>query len=716
MALYDRDAARAATGQRGQRGQPGQPDNERNELRAGWRATDGTHAAACGPIVVPSNIAPLRPPRRRLGPRRPARYPSSVRAVELLGRSGPLAQAIEGYEHRESQLSMTELVEQTLAHRGVALIEAGTGTGKTLAYLVPALLSGQKVVISTHTRALQDQIMESDLPALEKHLGLPVKAACMKGLSNYVCRRRTAELLRSPDASEPRIARRLPVFREWLERTEVADRAELASIPEQDPLWAAVESSSETRIGPRCRHFEECFVTRMRRRAEQAQLLVVNHHLFFADLAMRAPSGTGILPAYDAVVFDEAHRVEDVATRFFGRQVSESALARLVGDAERALLAVNRLDDGADRVLAGVQRTGERFFDQLPVRTEEGRLELPDGLFEGDGAAAFHRFDAALEALARHFDHEAERHDGLAQIARRATRVRNDAAQIAERTSGGQVTWFETRERSRAIGESPVDISALFREDVLLRVPSVVLTSATLTTGGSFDFIKRRLGIDYEIDEVSLPSPFDYPSQAALYLPELPDPRAPNWPEAAVDEVVRLARLTSGGAFVLCTSFRMMSRLAERCRPTLRGRPIYVQGEAPKRALLERFRADGDALLFATMSFWEGVDVPGDALRLVIVDKLPFAVPSDPLVEARCRQIEEEGDRAFIRYLVPSAALLLKQAFGRLIRARTDRGVVAVLDARLRTKGYGQVFLRSLPDATRCDTFDAVERFWQDAQ
>ena len=258
-------------------------------------------------------------------------------------------------------------------------------------------------------------------------------------------------------------------------------------------------------------------------------------------------------------------------------------------------------------------------------------------------------------------------------------------------------------------------MSALFRERVVHRVPSVVLTSATLATAGSFEFVKRRLGIDFEIDEALLPSPFDYRAQAALYLPLLPDPRAPGWGEAAVDEVVRLARLTGGGAFVLCTSNRSMRRLAARCRPALRGRPIYLQGEAPKAALLERFRADGDALLFATMSFWEGVDVPGDALRLVVVDRLPFAVPSDPLVEARCRRLEEEGEAPFIRYLVPSAALLLKQAFGRLVRSRSDRGIVAVLDARLRTKGYGRVFLRSLPEATRCDDFDAVTAFWSAA-
>jgi ATP-dependent DNA helicase DinG len=635
-----------------------------------------------------------------------------MRAAELLGAEGPLARALEGYELRESQLRMAELVEDALEHEGVALIEAGTGTGKTLAYLVPALRSGRKVVISTGTRTLQDQIMEHDLPALSRHLGLPVRAACMKGLANYLCRRRYRELLDGPDAEAPSVARRLPVLMDWVERSALGDRAELEEIAEDDPIWAAVQSGSDTRIGPRCSFYETCFVTEMRRRAEEAQLVVVNHHLFFADLAVRGPHGGGVLPDYDAVIFDEAHQVEDVATLFFGVQVSEQRLARLAQDADRAFAAAGLLDEAADRVLRTLQLSADAFFEQLPDAGAPGRLELPPELFDGARADDYHALDAALEALEMRCVRQAGESESVAQLARRAGQLRDELGRIAEGAGERHVTWSERRARGRVVGASPVDVSDVFREQVVHRVPSVVLTSATLAVGGSFDFVKRRLGIDFEVDEAVLPSPFDYAAQAALYVPSLPDPRSPAYFEAAVDEIAALAQLTRGGAFVLCTSLRMMRRFAARCRPRLRGRPIYLQGEAPKGALLERFRADGDAVLFATLSFWQGVDVPGEALRLVVMDKLPFDVPSDPLVEARCKRLEEEGEAPFIRYLVPSAALTLEQGFGRLIRTGRDRGVVAVLDSRLRTKGYGKVFLRTLPPATRCDTMEEVARFW----
>lgn len=634
-----------------------------------------------------------------------------MRAAELLGAAGPLARALSGYELRDAQLRMASMVEDALEHEGVALIEAGTGTGKTLAYLVPALRSGRKVVVSTGTRTLQDQIMEHDLPALRAHLGLPVRAASLKGLSNYLCRRRYRELLDAPEASVPAIARRLPTMRDWVDRTRLGDRAELGAIPEDDPVWAAVSSGTETRIGPRCAHHDDCFVTEARRRAADAQLVVVNHHLFFADLVLRGPHGGGVLPDYDAVIFDEAHQIEDVATLFFGVQVSDQRLERLARDAERALRAGGLYDEAADRLLSTLRLAADAFFDGLPDGAA-GRIELSPGLFEGAGADDYHALDAALEALALRCTRESTESESIAQIARRGGQARDALGRIGAGAGAGHVTWCERRGKSRLVGVSPIDVSSVFRDSVVHRVPTVVLTSATLTTGGSFDFVKRRLGIDFEVDEAILPSPFDYASQAALYVPALPDPRSPAYFEAALDEVRRLVGLTRGGAFVLCTSNRMMTRFAERCRPLLKGRPVYVQGEAPKGALLERFRADGDAVLFATMSFWEGVDVPGDALRLVVIDKLPFDVPSDPLVEARCRRLEEEGEQPFIRYLVPSAALTLKQGFGRLIRSRRDRGVVAVLDGRLRTKGYGKVFLRSLPPASRCDSFEEVERFW----
>jgi len=631
-----------------------------------------------------------------------------MRAADLLGPAGPIAVGLEGYELRESQLTMATMVEDTLDRGGVSLIEAGTGTGKTLAYLVPALRSGRRVVVSTGTRALQDQIMEQDLPFLREHLGQPVSASVMKGLSNYLCRRRWRELLEGPASERPAIARRLPILMDWTDATETGDLAEVSALSEDDPAILASRSGADTRIGPRCSFHDECFVTAMRKRAQDAQLVIVNHHLFFADLAMKSASGGGVIPAYDAVIFDEAHQLEDVATLFFGVSVSDVSLDRLARDTERAS------PEGAERLARSLRSSAGHFFETLPDRAarEGGRADLPVGFLDGGpGALTYHSLDAALEAIALSFgrlDHESET---IAQIARRASRIRDDAGRIAS-PDHQSVQWVERTEHRTAVGTSPVDVSSLFREEVLQRVPALVLTSATLATSGSFDFVRRRLGIDFEVDEALLPSPFNYPEQAALYLPKLPDPRSPAYPDAALDEICRLVRLTRGGAFILCTSIRAMRRLSARSRKRLPGRPIYVQGEAPKTTLLSRFRADGDAVLFATMSFWQGIDVPGDALRLVIIDKLPFDVPTDPLVEARCRHMEAAGEKPFIRYLVPSAALGLKQGFGRLIRSRRDRGIVAVLDSRLTTKGYGKVFLRSLPDATRCESFEDLSAFY----
>ncbi len=631
-----------------------------------------------------------------------------MRAADLLGPDGPIAAALDGYERRESQLSMATMVEDTLTHGGVSLIEAGTGTGKTLAYLVPALRSGKRVVVSTGTRALQDQIMDQDLPFLRAHLGQPVSAAVMKGLSNYLCRRRWREVLEGAGSELPVIARRLPVLMDWLEGTETGDLKEVSALSEDDPVHAAIRSGSDTRIGPRCSFYDECFVTAMREGARDAQLVVVNHHLFFADLAMRGATGGGVIPPYDAVIFDEAHRLEDVATLFFGVSFSDVGVERLARDAGRSKV------DRVDALVRTLRSRGAAFFEGLPDRAarEGGRADLPPGFFEGGpGGAAYHALDAALEALALAFRGQENASESEAQIARRAERIRDDAGRVAT-PDDHSVQWIERGERRTAVGISPVDVSSLFRDEVLERVPSLVLTSATLSTSGSFDFVRRRLGIDSEVDEAVLPSPFDYPSQAALYLPKLPDPRSPAFLDAALDEIQRLVALTRGGAFVLCTSIAAMRRLSARCRTRLRGRPIYVQGEAPKGTLLSRFRDDGDAVLFATMTFWQGIDVPGDPLRLVVIDKLPFDVPSDPLVEARCRRMEASGEKPFIRYLVPSAALGLKQGFGRLIRTRRDRGIVAVLDSRLTTKGYGKIFLRSLPDATRCHSFDALSAFY----
>jgi ATP-dependent DNA helicase DinG len=636
-----------------------------------------------------------------------------MRAADVLGPRGPLARAISGYEHREAQLAMAALVEDTLARADVSLIEAGTGTGKTLAYLVPAILSGQRVVVSTGTKTLQDQIMHRDLPALEAHLGMPVSAASMKGLSNYLCLRRYEELVNSPEAAEPQLARGVDLLRKFRGETHTGERSELA-LPDGSPLWARVESGSDTRIGQRCAHYEACFVTRMRRAAEEAKIIVVNHHLFFADLALRSGYGNaGVIPDYDAVIFDEAHQIEDVVTEFFGTRLSTTRVEVLLRDAERALAASADAAE-ARRLVQTVAARASAFFAPLRAGSSEGaRKPLTRDAFHGPGEALYHAFDAALEALSTHAAQRAYESETVAQIARRTERLRKDLTIVADAKSE-HVSYVDARGARVAVAACPVDIGPVLREHLFDDKRAVVLTSATLQTSGSFDFVKRRLGLDFPVHELALASPFDYTAQAALYTPStLPEPRSEAFIEAAADEIVGLIEITGGGAFVLCTSLRMMQQLHAACVTRLPTRPL-LQGMAPKPELLETFRRRGDAVLFASASFWEGVDVPGHALRLVVIDKLPFDVPTDPLVRARCRQLEADGGAPFMDYLVPSAALALKQGFGRLIRSRADRGVVAVLDRRLSARGYGKVFLDSLPPASRCYSRAEVAAFWED--
>jgi len=643
------------------------------------------------------------------------------RALDVLGDTGPLARALPGYETRAEQLAMTELVERALETESVALVEAGTGTGKTLAYLVPALLSGKKVVVSTGTKTLQEQIFHRDLPMLARHLDMPVSAAMMKGLGNYLCLRRYAEFIASPESERITSPRALAQLRDFRLTTITGERSEL-KLPEDAPIWADVQSGSDTRIGQRCPHYEACFVTRMRREAEEAQILVVNHHLFFADLALRGPHGGSAIPDYDAVIFDEAHQIESVVTEFFGVRVSTARVEAMVRDAERAFRSVNMLA-AMEPMFTATLASASDFFASLPSgrELESGRKLLPRDALEGERRDPLHRFDAALEAFAGETKARAVASEPIAQLAKRIARVRDDLAVVAK-ARDTHVTWAESRGRSTSIGASPIEIGHVLRERMFERGGAAIFTSATLTTGGgssgngekgSFAFFKDRIGLDIPSLELSVPSPFDYASQAALYLPsDLPEPRDPRFLMAAVEEIVSLIELTEGGAFVLCTSLRNMQQLHRLSAPRLKRAPL-VQGMAPKSELLETFKARRDSVLFASASFWEGVDVPGDALRLVIIDKLPFEVPTDPLVQARCERLTERGESPFMRYLVPSAALTLKQGFGRLIRTRTDRGVVAVLDRRLTAKSYGRVLLRSLPDASRCYSREEVSAFWQ---
>ncbi len=662
---------------------------------------------------------------------------------DVLGPGSPLAQRLPGYEHREAQLAMARAVHAALTQDGHLFAEAGTGTGKTLAYLVPAVLSGRRVVVSTATHALQEQIFTKDLPlvrsVLEPH-GIPVRATLMKGLSNYLCKRRLDERLRGGEPVSADLAR----IQGWALETRTGDRAELTTLPEGAAAWREVMSGTDTRIGAGCKHYDECFVTQMKRAAEDAQIVVVNHHLFFADLALRTgrTGWGGAIPTYDAVVFDEAHQIESVATDFFGVRISTTRVDMLVRDARRALIAAQLGSSVGTALLEQVELAARSFFQAWRgVGQADGRRMLSAADWTEARRGAIDRLDVALQAFVA-FTLSNDRDEGVAILARRGGDLRADLVRIqatgqteerhwedddpiagalqraAEGFKSG-VVWIDARDRNVSIGASPVELGPILREKLFDRVPSIVCTSATLATatsvGPSFHFAKGRLGARAESEELVVASPFDFSARAALYVAEdLPEPNERDYEVACADRIAELVAITGGGAFVLCTSNKAMRSMYSLLYGRVPG-ALLLQGEAPKHELLDRFRQDGDrgdAVLVATMSFWEGVDVPGHALRLVVIDKIPFAVPTDPVVAARCARIEAEGGNPFTQYSVPSAAITLKQGFGRLIRTKRDAGVVALLDRRATKRGYGRALLASLPPAKRARTLEDVRDFW----
>ncbi len=681
-------------------------------------------------------------------------------AAELLGPAGPFADVMPGYEPRPGQLGMASAIERCLAREGVAVIEAGTGTGKTLAYLVPALLASahKKIVISTATRALQDQIFQKDLPLVLRTLGFELPVALMKGLGNYVCKRRYQEFLSSGDSLRPEWQRSLPLVDAWLAASSSGATDDLAALGEDDPIWPRISASSERRVGPGCRYFDACYVTAMKREAARARIVVVNHHLFFADLALRGAHPASVIPDYDAVIFDEAHLLEEIATEHFGVSVSSARLARLASDAAASIeRAGGAVADSARRI----EQLGEGFFDELAraVRATEGRAPVPLEVWAGAVESRWFELDTALEALGARINNLAnERERGepedvideaMLALSRRSLSLRDDLASIAQ-GGAGSVVWFESSARARKLSASPVNLAPVFQSRLFDVVPSVVLTSATLSSGrsgtpkaappaelgpdgeadeaeptterpapevtGPFRFLRKRLGLDaelYPIEELSVPSPFDFEAQALLYLPnDLPQPDHPGFVTHAAERIAQLVAGCDGGAFVLTTSLRSMLALHRALEGCVGNRLLLLQGQVPKAALLERFRQDQGAVLIATQGFWQGVDVPGAALRLVVLEKVPFPVPSDPILRARAISIEEAGGSPFGELHLPLAELTLKQGFGRLIRTRSDYGVVALLDCRVHQRGYGRALLRGLPAARRVTELGEVERFW----
>jgi ATP-dependent DNA helicase DinG len=596
-------------------------------------------------------------------------------------------------------------VARALDDGGTLIAEAGTGTGKTMAYLVPAILSGQRVLVSTGTKNLQEQIFFKDLPALAAALPITFKASYMKGRANYLC------LHRLDQARASMTPGLLDSVAAWAERSETGDRAELDDLPDDSGIWPEIAATAETCLGSDCPQYQQCFVTRMRQRAAESDIVVVNHHLLCADAAIRDQSYGEVIPEFNHLVLDEAHQLEDVATQYFGIAVSNYRLDDLLRDSEHVarVLAAHDRDGDLMRAVSRVSDHSRGFFGGIAMarrlrgRFGEERLRVGPEWFGDvihDGLALRTALDGlqAVMALAGRAAAGEEPNEDALTIARRAGELRDHLQFLLAASDPGFVYYVEMRGRGVFLRAAPIDVAEIVREHLLSRMRTTVLTSATLAVGGSFAYVRSRLGID-EASELRVPSEFDFARQSLLYLPRrMPPPKSPDFADAAADQVRHILEQTRGRAFVLFTSYSMMHAVHE----TIMGRvdyPLFVQGTAPRTALLKQFRATPHAVLLATSAFWQGVDVAGEQLSCVVIDKLPFASPGDPITAARIEAITASGGDAFNEYQVPLAILAMLQGLGRLIRHRNDRGVLAVLDPRLRTMGYGRRFLESFPPA-----------------
>ena len=623
---------------------------------------------------------------------------------------------------------MAMCVADVFENGGVLLAEAGTGTGKTLAYLVPAILSRQRVLVSTGTKNLQEQIYFKDIPTLRQALDVPFTATYMKGRANYLCLHRLEQLNEGNGPASGDVF--LPMVRAWAARTEIGDRAELEDLPEDLPFWAEVSATAETCLGTDCTRYDDCFVTKMRQRAASSDVVIVNHHLLCADAAVRQNAFGEVIPACSHAVVDEAHQLEDIATQYFGFAVSTYRLDDYARDVERFIrsgvvetrTAQDDLQKGVDRLrdharaffteLAFAHRTNERARGEERVRATDASLahtrEVAAYL-----AGALDLLESALALLkpAGSADDEPAAPFDSAALGKRAGEIRDELRFLLRASDPAYVYFVEFRGKGVFLRASPIDVSEIIRDLLLDRMRGTVLTSATLAVDGRFDYVRARLGIT-AAEEIRLPSEFDYTTQALLYLPaKMPDPRSPDFTLAAGRQVVELLKRSRGRAFVLFTSYASLRAVQAIAEMALEY-PMLAQGTAPRSQLLRQFRETPNCVLFATASFWQGVDVVGEALSCVIVDKLPFASPGDPVTAARIDAIRARGGEPFGEYQVPLAILALQQGLGRLIRHRKDRGVLAVLDPRLRTMGYGRRFIASIPPAPVVHDLDTVEAFF----
>ncbi len=630
--------------------------------------------------------------------------------TELLGPDGPLAAHVPGFAPRVQQQTLCAAVGRILDTGGVLVAEAGTGTGKTYAYLAPALLSGAKVIISTGTRNLQDQLFHKDLPVVRTALGLSSQVALLKGRSNYLCLHRLHATLAAGRLKNRQLVSELHQVWAWAEQTVNGDVAEVAEVAEDSPIWRQVTSTTDNCLGGECPHIQDCHVVKARRRALEADLLVINHHLLFADLVLREQGFAELLPGADVVILDEAHQLAEVAGQFFGLSLSGRQLLDLARDSQ-----VEQSRDAGDDAELGERALGlERAAAALRLSLGEPSRRLPWADLAGEPTVAesCQALALALDRLGEALDAAAPRGKGLETCARRCKDLQERLEQLTAAPDGEHVQWLETRGRGFFLNLTPLDVGPTFRDHMARCQNAWVFTSATLAVGESFAHFIAGLGLG-EPETLRLDSPFDFPRNALLYHPEaLPNPTADHFTRAVVEAALPVLEASRGRAFMLFTSYRALREAAA----LLDGRldyPLLVQGGLPRGELLERFRRLGNAVLLGTGSFWEGVDVRGPALSCVIIDKLPFASPGDPVLAARIDALRRRGGNPFLDHQVPAAVIALKQGVGRLIRDVDDRGVLMLCDPRLLTKPYGRLFLDSLPAMTRTRRLERVQQFFE---
>jgi ATP-dependent DNA helicase DinG len=688
-------------------------------------------------------VSPATPSRSALGGKDASLH-------QFFSPGGVLARTHPAYEFRRGQLQMAQAVEQALEEKRHLIVEAGTGTGKTLAYLMPVIRSGKRVIISTGTKNLQEQLFYKDIPFLEQALfGEPASgdessnrrlSVCyMKGRNNYLCRKKLYDLTDQPVLSGLEEIEQYRAIAAWEKTTATGDRAELAELPENSALWHKLDARTEACIGQKCSEWERCFITEMRRRGMESDIIIVNHHLFFADLAIKlqaegAPDA-GILPEAAAVIFDEAHELEDVAGNYFGISVSNLRVEDLARDVEASLQHNRMLSASLSGALGSLRERSQFFFSLLPPG--EGRFAFDTRReFLEENGDEFLALNQALTRLAGELEGLPQKPEEIFNFVRRAQEIQVQLAFAMESDDRNTVFWIERRggrtnspqrrtstslragsdtegrgRRNVFLQATPIDVGPILRECLWSKLECAVLTSATLAVGGGFEYIRQRLGLEHARESV-LPSHFDYENQALFYVPpDLPDARTPQFTALAADRIRQLLEITRGRAFVLFTSYAQMNDVYQRLLGELEF-PMLRQGDAPKSALLEEFRLTPNAVLFATSSFWQGVDVQGEQLSCVIIDRLPFAVPSDPVVAARVKAIDADGGNAFFQYQVPAAVITLKQGFGRLIRSLHDRGLLVLLDNRILKKQYGRVFIESLPNYKKTTDMRMVEEFF----